>query len=406
MDTAIDYIKESLNSLNLLKCIQVKRKYTPPSPLLVARVERDPLLFGRLSVSTRIKEDAINNFLHYASLTDNDKYRVSLGLNSTISLTDVICQQVLFTDEEWNIIKASYSGGLRRQSKLPKDFKEALKNVNKKIRNRELDAAYKKSRMLEISANNECSSRLLSICSHIVRIYQERSYILSTLTMGLYSENDAIIKVWGEVFYYYYRQNVIGLKTDCRAVAYFHHDNQKVDLTSLEAGKEFDETKVFSDRANLVAEAKSTLDLFLNSSTLPKDKKDKPVIPIIQIARMKCELCAYRLVADGLYALDSVGSLSLPPLSSEFSENSFSWFQTLLGLKSMIMTLYDNSLILQQKNQGDFINSDVTIGGSNLTRGTFFPPTKASPIPTMPVNLYAPSCPPVYDDSKKQKQAL
>ncbi|GAA5799161.1 hypothetical protein HPULCUR_004571 [Helicostylum pulchrum] len=203
-----------------------QRKSQLSQPL---KVERDPLLFGRLSVSTRIKEDAINNFLRYASLTDIDKYRV------------------LFTDEEWNIIKASYSGGIRRQSKLPKDFKEALKNVNKKIRNRELDAAYKKSRMLEISANNECSSRLLSICSHIVRIYQERSYILSTLTMGLYSENDAIIKVWGE--------------TDCRAVAYFHHDNQKVDLTSLEAGKEFDETKVFSDRAKLVAEAKSTLDL-------------------------------------------------------------------------------------------------------------------------------------------------
>lgn len=70
------------------------------------------------------------------------------------------------------------------------------------------------------------------------------------------------------------------------------------------------------------------------------------------------------------------------------------------------MTLYDYSLILQQKIQGDFIESDGTVCESVSTRGTFFPPTKVSPIPTMPVNLYALSCPSVDDDTKKQKQAL
>lgn len=75
---------EIIRSIGSSSTQREKRRYTPPSPLLVARVERDPVLFWRSSIATRIKEDAVDNVLGYTNLPDIDKYRISIGLNSRL----------------------------------------------------------------------------------------------------------------------------------------------------------------------------------------------------------------------------------------------------------------------------------------------------------------------------------
>ncbi|GAA5808050.1 hypothetical protein MFLAVUS_001432 [Mucor flavus] len=69
---------EIIRSIGSSSTQREKRRYTPPSPLLVARVERDPVLFWRSSIATRIKEDAVDNVLGYTNLPDIDKYRISI----------------------------------------------------------------------------------------------------------------------------------------------------------------------------------------------------------------------------------------------------------------------------------------------------------------------------------------
>jgi hypothetical protein len=41
-------------------------------------------------------------------LLNIEQHRVSLALNSTLNLTNVKCQQVLFSNEEWKAIKQHY----------------------------------------------------------------------------------------------------------------------------------------------------------------------------------------------------------------------------------------------------------------------------------------------------------
>ncbi|KAG2192221.1 hypothetical protein INT47_012457 [Mucor saturninus] len=391
--------------------------------MAIPRVERDPVLFGSISVSTILKKDAIDNFLQFTKLSAIEQYRISLGLNSTINLTNVQCQQVLFTTEEWSIIKATYAFQLRDRSKLPGEFKSKLKKIKRNIDGHDLDAAYNQIRTLEITSMDDPTKRLCAIYAHVIRVYKERAYILRTIRVN--SEADSLIKLWGEVFELlfggnqdiYLRwgettsgvttlqkklnrpgdKNVVGMKVDCRAVVFFEKENLDIDLMNMEAAKVYNDDKIFQDRAKLVAEAKCSLDYFLHSSALTAEKKAKICIPVLQIAGAKCELCSYRLVADGLYALNSVGSLTVSPICTEFSKNAPSWFKLLTRLKTMVLNLYDTSIIIQQKNTNDFNSVDMNASPSTSTRGTFFPPTEASPVPILPSNMYGSSCPPLND---------
>jgi hypothetical protein len=93
----------SSSSSSSKNCNNRKRKADlPPLPLaaLIPRIECDSVLFGPLSVSTILKKDALDHFLKYTNLLSIEQYRVALALNSTLNLTNVRCQQVLFSNEE------------------------------------------------------------------------------------------------------------------------------------------------------------------------------------------------------------------------------------------------------------------------------------------------------------------
>jgi hypothetical protein len=266
----------------------------------------------------------------------------------------------------------------------------------------------------------------------------DRSYILRSAVTDVCSENDATFKLWGEVFEILFAgkqdiylrwgettsslttdqkklnrpgdKHVVGLKVDCRAVAYFANNKLDIDLMNMEAAKEYEDDKICHDCIKPIAEAKCSLDYLLNSPNLTDEKKAALVISIVQIAGSKCEVCCYRLVANGLYTLQSVGSLTLSPIFTEFSHSSYAWFKLLNQLKSMVLTLYDAAVLSQQKNTKDFVETPTTSLPSvsmTSTRGTFFPPTEASPVPRIPPNLYSPSCPPLYNtDSNESNKRL
>jgi hypothetical protein len=113
-------------------------------------------------------------------------------------------------------------------------------------------------------------------------------------------------------------RHVVGLKVDCWAVAYFANDKLDIVLMNMDAAKEYEDDKICHDRIKLIAETKCSLDYLLSSPNLTDEKKAALVIPIVQIAGTKCEVCCYKLVANGLYTLQSVGSLTLSPISTEF----------------------------------------------------------------------------------------
>jgi hypothetical protein len=83
---------------------------------------------------------------------------------------------------------------------MPDDFKPTLAKVNAVSNNHQLDQAYKKACKLESKAKDDVSAHLLAILAHIIRVYNERSYILGSAVSDVCSENDTIVKLWSEIF--------------------------------------------------------------------------------------------------------------------------------------------------------------------------------------------------------------
>jgi hypothetical protein len=287
---------------------------------------------------------------------------------------------VLFSGEQWELITEKYKYNGRDKSKILRKLNSGLAEIRKEIKGHNLGAAYKTARKLEIDTGDDAVARFYAIYAHVTRVYKERSYILGTAVIDTCSENDSIVKLWGEVFEVLFAGNkdvylrwgettsdlttnqkklnrpgekhVVGLKVDCRAVVYFGNDSTEVDVMNMEAAKSYEENKISHDRIKLIAEAKAAFDHFHNSCHLSPEKKAKLVLPIVQITGSKCEVCCYRLAANGLYVLSSIGSLTISPVPTEFADHCYEWYKLLKHLKTLVFNLYDTSVALEQKKHG------------------------------------------------------
>jgi hypothetical protein len=189
------------------------------------------------------------------------------------------------------------------------------------------------------------------------------------------------------------KANTIGFKVDARFIARPRLlDDKFIDTSNMEAAKCLDDAnKVFNDKTKLAIETKILLDNFVCNCNPTSIKKLR--VLNIQIGGTEAEVCYMFLADSGLYIHNYAYNISLPSTLTLFADNCIDWFRRLVSFKKSCLHLAELSKAFTSNHSPTFENifsresspSQLhTTCNSSWVRGTFFPPTKADPIPRFP----------------------
>ncbi|KAG2228630.1 hypothetical protein INT48_007790 [Thamnidium elegans] len=324
-----------LEKKNVLKTVrgkitlvsQLKRKVETIEA--ATQEEEDPVLFGSKSVGTILKNAGENE-------------SKSLCLNSILDLSDQrkSSQKLLFTDEEWKIIVGQYG---RNFFFNHKKMERKIEEVNKCLRQGNLDKAYTVSRRLELDNLNGPDEALYFIYSHVVNLYRKRRDVLNPKSMKTPTEYDYIVKIWVNILEALFPEDKIYIKwgeshsaaceedykVDARIIVQVNGEVN--DLSNMEASRQMTNQKIDDDHLKLIIESKCALDnIIMKTPSLVEENLN---ILFIQLSGAQCEVNILSLVAPGLYVVNQYCNLDITNSLPEFANNASKWFASLFAIK-------------------------------------------------------------------------
>ncbi|RCH92125.1 hypothetical protein CU098_008801, partial [Rhizopus stolonifer] len=379
----------------------------------IPKHEVDGLKFNDISVGTTIKRHGEFCAKTYHELNKKQQHVAALCLNSIIDLSDQTKdgQRYLFTDEQWEKIKEKYSVKMKHDKQL---FKPLFKNIDKALRNLNLDKAYKIARIAEVNALNSDQEHQYNIYSHIINIYRRKRRALNN-DNKTNTELDGLVKFWSEVFESLFADNKHNITCKWGESQAYHNEYKidvrivvvkgsfEIDLIDVEAARCLYNQKTNDDHLKLAIESKGILDHIVKQSSSFNPRKT--VVFMIQICQNQCQVKTLRLCDRGLYCIQHQADLSLPSTPIEFSKNSCSWFAILESIKNTAIKLVEHLNKDEPKSYDAHFgrpNDDNADHYEDWIRGSFFPPAETTDPLILPDPLYGS----VDDENVAKKQKI
>lgn len=347
----------------------------------------------------------------YRELNKKQQHITGLCLNSIIDLSDDTKdgQRYLFTDEQWKIMKEKYSIKIKYEKQR---FKPLFKNIDKALKNLNLDKAYRLARNAETTVLNSDQEHLYNIYSHIINIYRRKRGALNNINK-CNTELDGLVKFWSEVFESLFADNKHGITCKWGESQAYHNEYKidvriivvkgtlEIDLIDVEAARYLYNQKTNDDHLKLAIESKGILDHIIKQSSSFNPRKS--IVFMIQICQNQCQVKTLRLCDRGLYCIQHQADLSLPTSPIEFGKKSCSWFAMLESIKNATIKLaehlnknYTKSYDAHFGRASDDNNEQYV----NWIRGSFFPPAEVTDPLILPNPLYGS----INDDGSVKKQ--
>ncbi|KAI8644927.1 hypothetical protein BD408DRAFT_412729 [Parasitella parasitica] len=364
--------------------------------------EQDPVLFGSKSVGTILKNAGENESKRFWSLNKKEQYMISLCLNSILDLSDEreSSQKLLFTDEEWKLIAGQYG---RKFFFNRKKMEQKTKEVNKHLRQGDLDRAYTVSRKLELDNLNGPDEALYFIYSHIVNLYRKRRDVLNPKSKKTPTEYNYITKIWVNILEALFPEDKIYIKWgESHSAAC--KDDYKVDariivqvngevnnLSNMEASRQLTNQKIDEDHLKLIIESKCALDnIIMKTSSLVEENLN---VLFIQLSGAQCEVNILSLLAPGLYVVNQYCNLNITNSLPEFADNASKWFASLFAIKESLYKL--SSLVEVNTPKSATYNEHFrrhthtdNFSYAEWIRSTFYPPNEDNTSFSLPQHLY------------------
>ncbi|KAI8073424.1 uncharacterized protein B0P05DRAFT_160308 [Gilbertella persicaria] len=157
-------------------------------------------------------------------------------------------------------------------------FKPLFKNIDKALRNLNLDKAYKIARIAEVNALNSDQEHQYNIYSHIINIYRRKRRALNN-DNKTNTELDGLVKFWSKVFESLFADNKHNITCKWGESQAYHNEHKidvrivvvkgsfEIDLIDVEAARCLYNQKTNDDHLKLAIESKGILDHIVKQSS-------------------------------------------------------------------------------------------------------------------------------------------
>ncbi|CAO3694807.1 unnamed protein product [Rhizopus stolonifer] len=170
----------------------------------------------------------------------------------------------------------------------------------------------------------------MSECDYIVKFWSRLVELVFTKT--------GMSPHWGDTVSEVCKKNNRRLKMDLRILCKVINDSDTMDdLSAAEFSKHASNAKLYEDRTKLVIHAKMILNQIIASSGAYMSSITDLRVCMLQVMGLQAEILSLRLIANGLYVLESHGYLYIPTTLNSYAENMNNLVHKLSMFKELSM---------------------------------------------------------------------